>query len=191
MGSAAPGIWHRLVAAFAAIQARRDAATALRQRGEAIAAMFEGRDWHRAPGATFRAIECLRSVAPFALPDSYVSFLSFSNGGGGPLAVQPCNLELDSAEEVASTHLEGTFREDYPGLFAIGGNGGCEIVAFDLRGSEPYPLVYFHMCGGGLESVEPIAPTFDAALELIGVKREDEEFQHRLQEHLARLYPSH
>ena len=51
----------------------------------------------------------------------------------------------------------------------IGGNGGGEAVAFDLRESEPYPLVSFDMANTNLaESVWPIAPSFDAALELIG-----------------------
>ena len=97
-------------------------------------------DWYKVQGASPRAIEHLKSVAPFNLPESYLSLLRYSNGGEGPLAVQPYNFCLDSA---------------------------------DLRASEPYPLVAIDMCGGGVELALAIAPSFDAALELIG--RESEE----------------
>jgi hypothetical protein len=54
-------------------------------------------------------------------------------------------------------------------LFVIGGNGGGEAVALDLRGTEPYPLVAFDMSNVDLsESVRTIAPSFDEALKLIG-----------------------
>lgn len=63
----------------------------------------------------------------------------------------------------------GTFREFFPELFVIGGNGGGEAIALDLRGTEPYPLVAFDMINIDLsESVQTIAASFDAALELIG-----------------------
>ena len=130
-------------------------------------------DWYKVQGASPRAIEHLKSVAPFNLPESYLSLLRYSNGGEGPLAVQPHNFCLDSAEEVAETHLENAHRESFRDLFFIAGTGGCTRIAFDLRASEPYPLVAIDMCGGGVELALAIAPSFDAALELIG--RESEE----------------
>ena len=51
--------------------------------------MLEGREWRKAEGASQEAIALLKSVAPVDLPESYFSLLSFSNGGEGPLAVQP------------------------------------------------------------------------------------------------------
>ena len=131
--------------------------------------MLDGREWHKVDGASPEAIAQLRAVAPVDLPQSYLSFLTFSNGGEGPLAVQPFCLCLYPAEEVIQIEREGTFREFFPGLFVIGGNGGGEAVALDLRGSEPYRLVAFDMTNIDLsESILPIAPSFDAALPLIG-----------------------
>ena len=84
-------------------------------------------------------------------------------------AVQPLWVQLYPAEEAAQIERDGTFREFFEGLFVIGGNGGGEAVAFDLRQHAPFPLVAFDMTSIDLqESVIPIAPTFDAALDLIG-----------------------
>lgn len=131
--------------------------------------VLEGREWRKAEGASQEAIALLKSVAPVDLPESYFSLLSFSNGGKGPLAVQPLWFCLYPAEEVAQIERDGTFRDFFEKLFVIGGNGGGEAVAFDLRESAPYPLVAFDMTNINLaESVWMIAPSFDVALELIG-----------------------
>ena len=131
--------------------------------------MLEGREWHKAEGASPEAIALLKSFAPVDLPESYFSFLSFSNGGEDPLAVQPFWLCLYPAEEVVEIEKGGVFREFFEKLFVIGGNGGGEAVAFDLRVRERCPLVSFDMTNTNLaESVLPIATSFDVALELIG-----------------------
>jgi hypothetical protein len=137
-----------------------------RQKGESV---LEGREWHKAEGASAEAVILLKSVAPADLPESYYALLSFSNGGEGPLAVQPFWLCLYPAEEVVQIERDGTFKEFFENLFVIGGNGGGEAVAFDLREGKPYPIVAFDMINTDLpESVQLIAPSFDAALELIG-----------------------
>jgi len=131
---------------------------------------LEGRIWRKKEGASGAAIAGLRAVTPASLPETYFSFLAFSNGGEGPLPVQPLWLSLYSAEDVAAIAEQGTFDEFFPGLFVIGSNGAGEGVAFDLRVSEPYPLVAFDMTNADLaESILPIAPHFGAALELIGL----------------------
>ena len=131
--------------------------------------MLEGREWRKVEGASSDAIAALKSIAPADLPESYYALLSFSNGGEGPLAVQPLWFQLYPAEETARIERDGTFREFFEGLFVIGGNGGGEALAFDLRRGEPYPLVAFDMTNINLtESVQPVASSFDAALELIG-----------------------
>lgn len=131
--------------------------------------MLEGQEWHKADGASSAALAQLRAVAPAELPESYFSLLTFSNGGEGPLAVQPFWLCLYLAEEVVQIEQDGDFKEFFDSFFVIGGNGGGEAVAFDLRESTPYPLVAFDMTNIDLsESVWQIAPCFDDALELIG-----------------------
>ena len=131
--------------------------------------MLNGREWHKVDGATVSALAKLRDVAPVPLSESYFSLLSFSNGGEGPLPVQPLWLCLYSAEEVIHFHQQGTFKEFFDGVFVIGGNGGGEAVAFDLT-SKPYPVVSFDMTNINIdESVRPIAHNFEALLDLIGL----------------------
>ncbi|MDH4987931.1 hypothetical protein QEZ47_20895 [Aminobacter anthyllidis] len=60
--------------------------------------------------ASSAAIAQLRSGAPVDLPESYFSLLSFSNGGEGPLPIQPLWLCLYPAEEATRIELEGTFQ---------------------------------------------------------------------------------
>lgn len=131
--------------------------------------MLDGREWRKAPGASLDEIAQLSAVSPIRLPESYLQLLRFSNGGEGPLAVQPLWLQLYPIKEVIWTETSSTFSEDFPKLFAIGGNGGGEAIALDFRGPEPYPLVSFDMTNIDLsESIQTIATSFDAALELIG-----------------------
>ena len=135
--------------------------------------MLDGRDWKTLEGASPEAIGLLKSVAPVELSQSYWSFLTFSNGGNGPLAVHPLWLVLYPAEEVAQIERDGTFLPFFDKLFVIGSNGAGEAVAFDLREKPPYPLVYFDMTNIDLsESVALIAPSFDAALDFIGLDGE-------------------
>lgn len=139
------------------------------QESESGGRVLQNRKWHKVDGASADAIAALKSLAPVDLPESYYALLTFSNGGEGPLAVQPLWFQLYPAEEAAQIERDGTFRELFRGLFVIGGNGGGEAVALDLRENAPYPLVAFDMTNVDLEeSLRPIAPSFDVALDLIG-----------------------
>lgn len=69
------------------------------------------RKWFGREPASVEAIGALRDAAGAALPPEYLQLLAFSNGGEGPLAVQPWNFCLDSAEEAAKYRRERTFEE--------------------------------------------------------------------------------
>ena len=111
------------------------------------------------------ALEVLKNAAPFELPESYLRFLAFSDGGEGPLPDMPLNICLYPSEETAQIAADRIFEEFFPHLFVIGGNGGGEAIAFDLRGTLPPGVVYFDMIGG---SPLPLAPSFDALIDIIG-----------------------
>jgi hypothetical protein len=131
--------------------------------------MLDDREWRKVGGAAPDAIAKLRVISPAALPESYLALLSWSNGGEGPLPVQPYWFVLYPAEETIQIEEEDTFKDFFPGLFVIGGNGGGEAVALDMRASGALAVVAFDMTNIHLdESVLPIAPTFDAMLDLIG-----------------------
>ena len=138
-------------------------------RAECARDMLEGREWFRSDGASVEALAKLKSCAAVPLPESYLALLAHSNGGEGPLAVQPCYFQLDPAETVAAGIEAGAHAEFFPGFLMIGSNGGGEFVAFDLRKPAPWPVVAIDMTNADLaESVQPIAADFDAFLGLVG-----------------------
>lgn len=125
-------------------------------------------EWHGNDGASADALTELQRVADIELPREYLDLLAFSNGGEGSLPVLPFNFCLDSAEEAATTRREGTFGGSLPGFFVIGGSGGGELIALDVRGTPPWPVVTVDMVD--LQgSVVPIASDIAAFIALIGM----------------------
>jgi hypothetical protein len=132
--------------------------------------MLEGRDWYRMDGAPAQTIEDLRAAAPSELPESYLELLSFSDGGEGPLPVNPLNLCLDPVQEVITRIANGNYGQpEFDGFLIFGGNGGGEYLAFDMRQGTPWPVVTIDMVAGR-ESAEAVASDFDNFINLIGVK---------------------
>jgi len=85
------------------------------------------------------------------------------------LPVQPLWFCLYPAAEIAQIERDGTFKEFFPSLFVVGGNGGGEAVAIDLREPTTAPVVSFDMTNIDLkESVRHIANDFEAFVDLIG-----------------------
>lgn len=135
--------------------------------------MFAGREWFKNDGASAEALDRLAAVAPFQLPQSYFAVLRYSNGGEGPLPVDPWTFCLDPAEFATETEQSGTFREFFPGLFVIGSNGAGEAFALDARSPESLCVVRFDMTNCDLaESVIRMAPDFDSFLKLVGKSHE-------------------
>src|SRR5262249_43729596 len=116
------------------------------------------------------AIEQLRKAVPRQLPDPYLALLRTTNGGEGPLARQPYYLRLDPAEVVAEAAASKQHEEFFPGFVVIGSNGGGEFIALDVRAPGPLAVVAIDMTNIDLEeSILPIAPDFDAFIDLIGI----------------------
>ncbi|MCY1412257.1 hypothetical protein D9M71_276570 [compost metagenome] len=125
-------------------------------------------EWYQVPGATCAALASLRTIAPREPPDEYYQLLSHSNGGEGPLPVEPQYFVLYLAEDAASPEQLSLYQQMAPGMFVIGDNGGGEIFAFDLRSdSAPWPVVCF-------DPIDPkgsillIAESFKAFVALVG-----------------------
>ena len=132
--------------------------------------MPSGREWHGVAGASDEALGRLQAACPRELPASYVALLSFSNGGEGPLPVQPLWVCLDSAETVSEALVKSTHEEFFPGFFVFGSNGGGEYLALDMRKAAPFPVVSIDMTNIDLrESVMTVATDFSAFVELIGL----------------------
>ena len=125
-------------------------------------------EWHQLPGASCTALASLSAIAPQQLPDEYYQLLSHSNGGEGPLPVEPLYFVLDPAEHAASPTQLSLYQQMAPGMFVIGGNGGGEVIAFDLRsGSASWPIVCFDPIDPE-GSTQLIAESFKAFVALMG-----------------------
>lgn len=125
--------------------------------------------WRAEHGASGRAMRRLQDTAGFVLPHTYLKFLTYSNGGEGPLQVQPFYLCLNSAEEVVEIVEEGLLEECFPGLFVIGTNGAGEGIAIDPNSTPPFAVVYFDMTNANLdESIQALAADFDGLVGLVG-----------------------
>lgn len=129
--------------------------------------MLERKKWVLRDSAPKELLTQLAAIAPITLPESYLALLSDSNGGEGPLSVQPFWLVLYPAEEVAVIESEGRYHEFFPGLFVIGSNGGGEAIALRSDGEGEAKVVFFDMTNCDLdESVATLATSFE---ELFGL----------------------
>ncbi|QET05025.1 SMI1/KNR4 family protein [Cupriavidus pauculus] len=131
----------------------------------------ETRTWFKAEGATTEAIAALRSASPIGVPERYYELLAFSNGGEGPLPVQPHNFCLDTAEMAAASARDGSHQEFFAKFFVFGGNGAGELIAFDTRADAPWPIVAIDMTNINLEeSVMLVASEFEEFVAMIGLE---------------------
>ena len=126
--------------------------------------------WQPKAGAAHEELAKLVAASGVRLPQDYLAFLRLSNGGEGPLSVDPLWLVLDSVDTVTDTLADGTFTEFFPSFVVIGSNGAGEGIAFDFRADGDAGVVYFDMTNTDLaESVRPLAASFTGLLALAGV----------------------
>src|SRR5690606_5415525 len=124
--------------------------------------MLKRKNWQKKPGASGIALNRLASTSPFPLPESYLEFLAHSNGGEGPLSIQPGWLILDPAETVVETEICGTFHDFFPRQFVIGSNGAGEAIAMTKKGDGDVKIVYFDMSNSDTEeSIIALASSFE------------------------------
>ena len=96
--------------------------------------------WTRRPAATKADIQALIAACDFDLPDEYLAFLQYSNGGEGFLRIEPWYFQLCPAEEVVEYNKGYNVEEFLPGWFAIGSNGGGEMLAIRKSDGSPCPV---------------------------------------------------
>ena len=127
------------------------------------------RDWRREPPATETDILGLVAVCPVKLPEEYLDLLRYSHGGEGSVALPPHWFVLDRVDVVIDIQGDEFYRESFRGFWFFGGNGGGEMLAFDLRGDEPWPIVMIDPIAGP-ECSQKIAQSFAEFLEAIGLE---------------------
>lgn len=102
------------------------------------------------------------------LPSAYLAMLEESNGGEGDLGVDPGWITLWPAEDVLSNNASYCVAEALPGFLGFASNGGGELLAFDLRGGEPYPIVMIPFIPMEAAEAVQIASSFEELRQLLG-----------------------
>jgi hypothetical protein len=97
-------------------------------------------DWNRRAPASDATIQSLIAQCDFTLPPEYLSFLRYSSGGEGSLCIEPWYFRLCPAEEVIAYNRGYRVAEFLPGYFAIGSNGGGEMLAIREQEGSPCPV---------------------------------------------------
>ncbi|MCA1575903.1 MAG: SMI1/KNR4 family protein [Acidobacteria bacterium] len=130
--------------------------------------------WDSVPPADESAIQALVEQSGLELPQDYLAFLRFSNGGDGHLGVEPGWFQIWPAEEVVEANRDLDLEEELPGFFGFGGNGGGEMFAFDMRGTQPWPIVMVPYNPLEPEFAIKIADNFLAFADAMGTKLDDD-----------------
>ena len=128
---------------------------------------FEG--WtHHEPAADPGAVAALSAAAEIELPAEYLALLRLSNGGGGPLGVEPGWFQLWPVEEILASNRDYEVHESLPGLFGFGSNGGGELLAFDTRRGPPWPVVMVPFISMEEDTIIDVAKNFAEFLRATG-----------------------
>ena len=130
----------------------------------------ENKDWYKFEGATDGEINQLINAVDFELPQKYLELLRFSNGGEGPLLVQPFNFVLDSINDAISMLSVEHYQISSPDHFIFGGNGGGELIAINVKTGES---VSIDATNANLEEGSLlVAKCFEDFVKYIGVESE-------------------
>lgn len=138
---------------------------------KSIAEMLSGKgyDWFPAPPASEASIAELIRVAPVALPTEYIELLRFCNGGDGELNASPFQLQLDSIADAITLNQTPFYKKTFGDFWFIGGDGGGDLIGFDLRQGPPWAIVAIDPIAGE-ESIQRIAGNMAEFIPLIGIK---------------------
>ncbi|MBB5061463.1 hypothetical protein HDF16_006199 [Granulicella aggregans] len=105
-----------------------------------------------------------------SLPTQYLDLLRYSNGGEGPLALEPLWFALYSTSEcIELFHSDSAVATSFPGFVFFGTNGGLEMIGFAITTDAPWRIVMLDPIAGTSSCVE-IAPDISAFIRQIGVE---------------------
>jgi hypothetical protein len=114
-------------------------------------------------GASDDAISELHHFVQKRLPNTFIEWLRFSNGGSGEIGAQ--FVILYAADEIIENMAGYAIASALPGMLLFGSSGGGEAYLFDLR-TEGAPVVQARFSGGlNFEDCQTLAPSFEVFLE--------------------------
>jgi hypothetical protein len=126
------------------------------------------RKWTRQQPASEKAITQLCRDAGIELPQLYLDFLRWSNGGEGEFGIRPGWFQLWPAEEVLESHRGYAVPELMPGFFAFASDGGGDLFVFDTRGDQPWAILCVDACSLDVRDTFLVGIGFESFIIQIG-----------------------
>lgn len=133
-----------------------------------IAKILKDVEWHKEEPAGQKNIEDLIAKAVPGLPQEYIAFLQYSNGGCGSLGINPGWFQLWATEEVIEWNKDYLIDKYVPGYFGFGSNGGGEFFAFEIIQGEPWKIVMIPYIPMEATEAITIAKNFEEFIRAIG-----------------------
>ena len=99
-----------------------------------------GHQWDGNPPATEEDVAALVAASPVPLPAAYLALLRLSDGGSASLSNYPGDVRIWSARTAVDYNDGYEVQRWHPGFIAFGDNEGPDMVGFDIRKGEPYPV---------------------------------------------------
>jgi hypothetical protein len=96
--------------------------------------------WDANPPATEEDLAALIAATPVPLPAEYLALLRLSNGGQATMLGYPSYVRIWSARTAIEFNRDYQVQKWLPGFVGFGDNGGPDMVGFDTRSGEPYPV---------------------------------------------------
>ena len=117
------------------------------------------------PPAGAQAVSWFERDAGTKLPEDYVKFLDWTNGGEGYIGSHSYVIlwRVGELKEMNEAYQAAIYA---PGLFLFGSNRGGEAFAFDMR-PERSGVVAVPFLGMDVSLARPIASSFDGFLQAI------------------------
>ena len=135
-----------------------------------IATILKDRNWHKEEPAEEKQVQYLIANAVPGLPQEYIAFLQYSNGGEGSLGINPGWFQLWAVEKVIELNKDYKIEKDLdlPGYFGFGSNGGGEFFAFEMIQDKPWKIVLIPSISLGANEAITIANGFEEFIRAIG-----------------------
>lgn len=96
--------------------------------------------WEGNPPSLQQDIAILVAETPVALPTEYLSLLRLSDGGTAIISGYPEYVRVWPALTAVEYNRDYEVQQWLPGFVGFGDNGGPDMVGFDTRKGQPYPV---------------------------------------------------
>ncbi|HEY8602207.1 MAG TPA: SMI1/KNR4 family protein [Thermomicrobiales bacterium] len=121
--------------------------------------------WYKEPGATLEQVRHVEEILGFPLPEDYIQFILWSNGGEGELGKMYLSLwKVEDLIETSDTYL---IRHYLPDCIGIGTDGGDYGYCFDYRENRQRPtLIRVDLGALDPDAIDVLGQDFQSILEL-------------------------